>query len=41
MAGDKLEFRGPIGGYFTWEAKDGGPLFLGWGYEGTLKISCS
>jgi ferredoxin-NADP reductase len=28
MAGDKLEFRGPIGGYFTWEVRDGGPLFL-------------
>ena len=28
MAGDKLEFRGPIGGYFTWEAADGGPARL-------------
>jgi hypothetical protein len=28
MAGDNLEFRGPIGGYFTWEAADGGSLFL-------------
>jgi ferredoxin-NADP reductase len=28
MAGDKLEFRGPIGGYFTWEVQDGGPLLL-------------
>jgi ferredoxin-NADP reductase len=28
MAGDKLELRGPIGGYFTWEAKDGDHLFL-------------
>ena len=26
--GDRLEFRGPIGGYFAWEAKDGGPLVL-------------
>jgi ferredoxin-NADP reductase len=26
--GDKLELRGPIGGWFVWEAKDGGPLFL-------------
>ncbi len=24
MRGDKLELRGPIGGYFTWEAADGG-----------------
>src|SRR3712207_8378152 len=28
MVGDTLEFRGPIGGYFTWEASEGGPLFL-------------
>ena len=27
MAGDKLEFRGPIGGYFTWEVQDGGSAF--------------
>ena len=26
--GDQLELRGPIGGYFTWEAADGGPLLL-------------
>src|ERR687898_926064 len=26
-AGDRLELRGPIGGWFAWEAKDGGPLF--------------
>jgi ferredoxin-NADP reductase len=26
--GDKLELRGPIGGWFTWEAKEGGPLLL-------------
>ena len=26
--GDRLELRGPIGGYFTWEARDGGPLLL-------------
>jgi ferredoxin-NADP reductase len=24
--GDRLELRGPIGGWFTWEASDGGPL---------------
>ena len=23
--GDNLELRGPIGGYFTWEERDGGP----------------
>jgi len=27
MAGDKLELRGPIGGYFAWEAKDGAPSY--------------
>src|SRR5262249_30616121 len=26
--GDELELRGPIGGYFAWEAKLGGPLLL-------------
>src|SRR4029450_5841681 len=26
--GDKLELRGPIGGYFGWEARVGGPLLL-------------
>jgi ferredoxin-NADP reductase len=26
--GDDLELRGPIGGYFTWEPGDGGPLLL-------------
>jgi len=27
-ARDKLELRGPVGGYFTWEIADGGPLLL-------------
>ena len=27
-AGDELELRGPIGGYFVWEPGDGGPLTL-------------
>jgi ferredoxin-NADP reductase len=27
-AGDELELRGPIGGYFVWEEPLGGPLFL-------------
>jgi ferredoxin-NADP reductase len=26
--GDRLELRGPIGGWFTWEATEGGPLLL-------------
>ena len=33
-AGDKLELRGPIGGWFVWEAKDGGPLLLVGGGSG-------
>ncbi|CAA9348863.1 MAG: Flavodoxin reductases (ferredoxin-NADPH reductases) family 1, partial [uncultured Microvirga sp.] len=28
VVGDTLELRGPIGGYFTWEAGEGGPLLL-------------
>src|SRR3712207_5852300 len=27
-AGDRLELRGPVGGWFTWEASEGGPLLL-------------
>src|SRR3954462_3765881 len=28
VAGDLVEMRGPIGGYFVWEASMGGPLTL-------------
>src|SRR5438874_10789135 len=28
LPGDRLELRGPIGGYFVWEAALGGPLLL-------------
>jgi ferredoxin-NADP reductase len=38
MAGDKLELRGPIGGYFTWEEGDGGPLFLVGGGSGVAPL---
>ena len=38
MAGDKLELRGPIGGYFTWEAGDGGPLLLVGGGSGVVPL---
>jgi ferredoxin-NADP reductase len=27
-AGDELEVRGPIGGWFTWRPEEGGPLLL-------------
>jgi ferredoxin-NADP reductase len=36
--GDKLELRGPIGGHFTWEAADGGPLFLVGGGSGVVPL---
>jgi ferredoxin-NADP reductase len=38
VAGDKLEFRGPIGGYFTWEVQDGGPLLLVGGGSGVAPL---
>src|ERR671920_259863 len=38
MAGDKLEFRGPIGGWFTWEAEEGGPLLLVGGGSGVAPL---
>jgi ferredoxin-NADP reductase len=38
VAGDKLEFRGPIGGYFTWEEGDGGPLLLVGGGSGVAPL---
>jgi ferredoxin-NADP reductase len=39
MAGDKLELRGPIGGYFAWEAQvDGGPLLLVGGGSGVVPL---
>ena len=38
MVGDKLELRGPIGGYFVWEAADGGPLLLVAGGSGVVPL---
>jgi ferredoxin-NADP reductase len=38
IPGDRLELRGPIGGYFAWEAKDGGPLFLVAGGSGVVPL---
>jgi ferredoxin-NADP reductase len=37
-AGDDLELRGPIGGYFTWEPEDGGPLLLLAGGSGVVPL---
>lgn len=37
--GDQLELRGPIGGYFTWQAADGGPLLLVGGGSGLVPLA--
>ena len=37
-AGDKMELRGPIGGYFVWEALMGGPLLLVAGGSGIVPL---
>jgi ferredoxin-NADP reductase len=37
-AGDELELRGPVGGYFVWEAADGGPLLLAGGGSGIVPL---
>jgi ferredoxin-NADP reductase len=36
--GDKLELRGPIGGYFVWDVAAGGPLFLVGGGSGIVPL---
>jgi ferredoxin-NADP reductase len=36
--GDQIEMRGPIGGYFAWEASQGGPLFLVGGGSGVVPL---
>jgi ferredoxin-NADP reductase len=38
MVGDKLELRGPIGGYFAWGAGQGGPLLLVGGGSGVVPL---
>ncbi len=37
-SGDELELRGPIGGYFVWEASLGGPLLLLAGGSGIVPL---
>ena len=37
-AGDELELRGPVGGYFVWEPADGGPLMLLAGGSGIVPL---
>ena len=36
--GDKLELRGPIGGFFVWEPSRGGPLLLAAGGSGIVPL---
>ncbi len=36
--GDRIELRGPIGGYFTWMPGDGGPLLLVGGGSGAAPL---
>lgn len=38
VAGDQFEVRGPIGGHFTWQAADGGPLLLVGGGSGLVPL---
>ena len=38
VPGDRLELRGPIGGYFFWEAALGGPLLLIAGGSGVVPL---
>ena len=37
--GDRLELRGPIGGYFVWEPALGGPLLLVGGGSGIVPLA--
>ena len=37
-SGDKLELRGPIGGYFVWDVSLGGPLLLVAGGSGIVPL---
>lgn len=38
VVGDRLELRGPIGGYFVWEPSQGGPLQLIAGGSGLVPL---
>jgi ferredoxin-NADP reductase len=36
--GDELEIRGPVGGWFVWDTRDGGPLMLVAGGSGVVPL---
>jgi ferredoxin-NADP reductase len=38
VVGDKLELRGPIGGYFVWDGEEGGPVLLVGGGSGVVPL---
>lgn len=38
QVGDRLELRGPIGGSFSWDGPDGGPLLLAGGGSGVVPL---
>jgi ferredoxin-NADP reductase len=38
QAGDRIELRGPVGGYFAWEPAQGGPLLLVAGGSGVAPL---
>jgi ferredoxin-NADP reductase len=38
IPGDRLELRGPIGGYFVWEASQAGPVLLVAGGSGVVPL---
>jgi ferredoxin-NADP reductase len=38
VVGDRLELRGPIGGYFVWSSASGGPLLLIAGGSGVVPL---
>jgi ferredoxin-NADP reductase len=38
VPGDRIEVRGPIGGYFVWDANHGGPILLIGGGSGVVPL---